>query len=78
MPRYYFHIYDDIDVRDEDGIDFPDLASAERAALDGAREMMCGQVMDGRLNLRHRVEIEDEAGERLMVLPFSDAIRIEG
>ncbi|HYG30437.1 MAG TPA: hypothetical protein VD887_09500 [Allosphingosinicella sp.] len=76
VPRFFFHVYDDIAVRDEEGLDLPDLAAARRAALSGARSLICAQVSSGHLHLGHRLEVEDEAGACVLVLPFGDAIEI--
>ena len=77
MPRYYFHVYDELALRDEDGVVFADDAAARSAALADARMMICDEVMKGRLVLHHRIEVEDGAGGRVLTLPFSDAVRIE-
>jgi hypothetical protein len=77
MPRFFFHVYDDCVVRDEDGIELADAAAAKAAALAGARAMMCDQLTSGRLSLHHRIEVEDEAGGPVLTLAFGDAVRIE-
>lgn len=77
MPRYFFHVYDDLIIRDQDGIDFADAEAACAAALAGAREMMCDQLMKGRLCLYHCIEVEDEGGKTILTLPFGEAVRIE-
>jgi hypothetical protein len=77
VPRYFFHVYDDLDLRDEEGIELADVESARAAALAGARAMMCDQVMKGRLSLDHRIEIETETGEPVLTLPFGEAVKIE-
>lgn len=77
MPRYFFHVYDDLITRDQDGIDFPDAEAACAAAVAGAREMMCDQLMKGRLCLYHCIEVEDARGKAILTLPFGDAVRIE-
>ena len=77
MPRYFFHVYDDHIIRDRDGIDFPDADAACAAAVAGAREMMCGQLMKGRLCLYHCIEVEDAWGKAILTLPFGEAVRIE-
>ncbi|MBA2771457.1 MAG: hypothetical protein M3428_00600 [Pseudomonadota bacterium] len=77
MPRFFFHIYDDGIARDADGRDFPDAEAAKREAIKGARELMCEQVREGRLALNHRVEIEDDTGNRVATLRFGDLVQIE-
>ena len=77
MPRFFFHVFDDVVVRDDEGIELPDAEAARGAALAGARAMMCDQLMKGRLSLHHRIEVEDEDGADVLTLPFGEAIEIE-
>jgi hypothetical protein len=77
LPRYFFHIYDDIVVRDDEGMELPDVAAARREAIAGIREMMCEQVRQGHLALHHRVEVEDADGAPVFTLLFAEAVRVE-
>ena len=77
MPLFFFHIHDDTESLDKDGIDMADAAAARAAALAGARGMMSEQVRKGRLSLHHRIEVEDEDGGAILTLPFGDAVEIE-
>ena len=77
VPRYFFHVYDDLVLRDDEGIELADTVAARDAALAGAREMMCDQVKKGRLSLHHRIEVEDERGRVILTLPFDEAVSIE-
>lgn len=77
MPRFFFHIHDDVVLRDEEGIELADAEAARGAALDGARAMMCDQLRDGRLSLHHRIEVESEDGGPVLTLSFADAVEIE-
>ena len=77
MPRYFFHVYDELVMRDDEGIELPDVEGARAAALAGARAMMCDEVRKGRLSLHHRIEVEDEQGKAILSLPFDDAVTIE-
>jgi hypothetical protein len=76
VPRFFFNVYDDVIVLDEDGLDLPDLAHAQREALRSARSLACQQVGRGELHLDHRIEIADERGECLAKVRFVDAIDI--
>jgi hypothetical protein len=58
-------------------IELADAEAARRAALAGARAMMCGQLAGGRLSLHRRIEVEDEGGGRVLTLAFRDAVQIE-
>lgn len=76
MPRYFFHIHDDLDLRDDEGMELAGESDARRQALAGVREMMCDEMRRGLLTLHHRVEVEDEAGERVLTLAYGDAVTI--
>ena len=39
MPMYYFHLYDNVPLRDEDGTELIDLAAARDHAAGVAREL---------------------------------------
>ena len=77
MPRYFFHVYDDLVLMDDDGIELADSEAARVAALAGARAMMCDQLSNGRLSLHHRIEVVDEGGGTILTLPFAEAVTIE-
>ena len=78
VPRYYFHLINDMDVRDEEGKDLPDPAAAHAHAL----EQICaiaGEMAkdEGRIVLGHRIDIEDEHCAVLESVWFRDALQIE-
>ena len=77
MPRFFFHIIDDLVINDDEGIELPDVEAARGTALTGARAMICEQVAKGRITLHHRVEVEDEDGGPVLTLTFGDAVTIE-
>lgn len=77
MERYFFHLFDDIETHDEEGMELADLAAARRQALSSAREMMCDQMRSGHLNLHHRIEVEDEGGAPVLTVTFASAIDVE-
>lgn len=77
VPRFFFHLYDDIVVRDEEGQELPDAEAARSRALLSAREMACAEVLKGHLGLNHRVEVEDESGALIASLLFRDVVDIE-
>lgn len=77
MPRFFFRVVDDMVAEDEDGLELPDLSAAEKEALRSARALACEQVAQGELHLEHRIEVEDESGERVLIVRFADAIAIE-
>ena len=78
MPRFFFHVYDDVVALDEEGVELPDAAGAEREGRRGARALASEQVLEGRLNLSHRIDIADETGAVVATIAFRDAIAVEG
>ena len=76
MPRYFFHVHDDLALRDRDGIELADAEAAGAAALAGARAMMCEQLTKGRLDLCCRIEVVDEEGKSIRTLFFGEAAGI--
>jgi hypothetical protein len=78
MPRFYFHLRDDLDARDEEGMDLPDAEAARAYAVTNARDIMSGTLKShGRISLAHRIDVEDEHGALVMAVIFGDAVDLE-
>lgn len=78
MPRYYFHLFNDETILDEEGTEVPNEAVALQSTARMARDMAAESVRDGRLALDHRIEVADEAGKRVGVVHFRDVVQIHG
>ena len=78
MPRFYFHLRNDIVTNDEEGAELPDLTSARRTAVETARGLAAESVRQGHLNLNHYIEIENEYGHVIATVTFREAVKIEG
>ena len=77
--RFYFHLLNDMDVRDEEGKELPDLAAAQEYARRNVRMLMAEMLKDeGRINLTHRIDIEDEHRRVLDTVWFRDVVQVEG
>jgi hypothetical protein len=78
MPRFYFHLCDDMDVPDEEGKELPDLPAARAYAAEHARFEL-GEIVkrEGRITLRDRIHIEDDQHRILETVYFSDVVKIE-
>jgi hypothetical protein len=79
MPRYYFHYRgaDDQVVEDRLGSRHVDLNAVEREAQLFAREILEEELAEGDPVLASRcLEIEDEAGEVVLYLPFWASVAI--
>jgi hypothetical protein len=79
MPRFFFHLRDDLDVPDDEGTELPDVESARQQALQDARSLMCETLAtSGRIALDHTIDIEDGEGTVLDTVVFRDALSIDG
>ncbi|MDB5667533.1 MAG: hypothetical protein JWL74_483 [Alphaproteobacteria bacterium] len=79
MPRYFFHIRNDVDVDDPEGTLLTDESAARGLALDSARDLVCAHIREhGGVNLDHRIEVADESGTLLFSVTFRDAFTIVG
>jgi len=79
MPRFYFHVYNDLIAKDEEGLELRDIAAAREEAISGARGLMAAELVEkGRLRLQHRIEVTDEQGRTVLTIPFRELVEIEG
>jgi hypothetical protein len=76
MPRYYFHLFNDITSLDEEGSELPTDAAAKQPAESNAREMAAESVREGHLVLSHWIEVGNEVGEKIATVRFRDVIQI--
>lgn len=76
MPRYFFHLYNDLEVEDEEGVDLADLETVRAEALKAARDLMAEDVRLGKLTLSHRIEVRDQKGEPVHTVRYGDAIQL--
>jgi hypothetical protein len=77
VPRYFFHVYDDVIAEDEEGAELPNVAAARLNALQGARDLIADQVKRGYFVLSHWIDVTDEQGEKVMTVKFGDAVDIK-
>lgn len=76
MPRFRFHLYNDVHTVDEEGREFVDFAAARIEAISNARELMATDIRaKGIINLTHWIELEDDAGD-VLVVPFGEAVTV--
>ena len=78
MPRFFMHIRNGRGrATDFEGTEFADLAEARREAMLDAREITADRVRSGDLIENDCLEIADEGGNILAMVPFRDAIRLQ-
>lgn len=78
MPRFYFNLFNDIVALDKEGVELSGLAAAEAQARTGAAQIIAERIAAGeRLNIAHRIEVEDEEHRIVFTLHFSDLVERE-
>lgn len=66
MPRFFFHIVDDVAfTRDDEGQEFDDLAAACDEAKRTIGEILAYEVTGGMNNVHLSIMIDDETGVRV-------------
>jgi hypothetical protein len=77
MARYFLHLRDGNDeILDPEGSEFADLDALRKAVLVSARDLIAGDVREGVIDFRFRIEAENEAGEVIYSLPFKNAVSV--
>ncbi|HVQ07645.1 MAG TPA: hypothetical protein VMS43_04350 [Allosphingosinicella sp.] len=77
MARFYLHVINGAGrAADEEGAELPDAQAAEKRAVEGIRSILADEAKAGRLNLDGRIEIADEHGAIVRIVPFEDALEI--
>ena len=77
MARYYMHLRDGTEqILDPEGLEFPSVEALRKAVLVAARDLMTGDIRQGVLDFRFRIDAEDESGLIVYTLPFKHAINI--
>lgn len=78
--HYFIHIVTDVErIVDPDGQDFLDLDAARLDAIQGARDLMAGELVAGRpVPLGWRMHVSDAEDSVLLTLPFAALLFGEG
>ena len=77
MARYFMHLRDGTDeLLDPEGREFQSLAALRNAVLFTARDLLMGDMRNGIIDLRFRIDAEDEGGKIVHTMPFKHALNI--
>lgn len=77
--RYFFHLRESGGlVLDDEGIDLPDFDAVTAAAIAGARSVIAGEALAGKIPIGAVIEVDDEHGRRVLDLPFREAVLLDG
>lgn len=78
MPRYFFHLHNDDDIIDDEGVELADLAAAAVRGRANAVVMAAASITEHqRLFGEHRIDVADHAGEVVFSVRFRDVIEIK-
>jgi predicted N-acetyltransferase YhbS len=78
MPRFYFHLHDDLDAVDEEGVECVDRETAMARAEGEARQLAAEEVRRGELHLDHSIVVADDRGQVIATVMFRDCVLIKG
>jgi hypothetical protein len=79
VPQFYFHLLNDVDAPDEEGVELPDLDAARQCAERNLRFTAAETLKEkGQVVLSHRIQIEDAEGNVLDTVHVRDVVKVEG
>jgi hypothetical protein len=77
VALYFLHLRDSIDeLLDPDGQQFANVDALKKAVMFTARDLIAGDVRNGVVDFRYRIDAEDENGKLIYSLPFKHALNI--
>jgi hypothetical protein len=76
MPRFYFHVRNGADVRDEIGTELADIDAARNQAIASSSEMIGDLGRKFRLAEVWQMTVTDENGRELFELSFTATIKV--
>jgi hypothetical protein len=77
VATYHLHLINThVDADDREGHLLASLDEARAMAVDGIRGYLSHEVRDGRLDLRGRIDVEDDDGAVLASVRFDEAVSI--
>ena len=77
MPLFHLNLRNaSVKADDEEGVDVADMDAARDQAIAGIRGFLSHEVITGKLDLRGQIDITDESGASVMIVPFSDAVTV--
>jgi hypothetical protein len=77
VARYYMQLRDGTDhLLDPEGIEYADIDDLKKKVLIAVRDLISGDVTNGVIDLRFRIDAEDRDGMIVYTLGFAEAVRI--
>jgi hypothetical protein len=77
VKRYFLHLRDSIDeLLDNEGAELPDMEAVRSTVMAAARDLIAGDLRNGVIDLRFRIDAENGEAEIVYTLPFKHAFSI--
>ncbi len=77
MARYFMHLRDSIDeLLDPEGQEFASMEALRTAVMFSARDIIAGDIRNGVIDFRYRIDVEDAGGTIVYSLGFRHAFNI--
>lgn len=77
MAKFFFHLLNDENTWDQEGVELADDGEALRQGALAAREMAAQSVREGHLVLSHRIVVCADNNRTIGTIHFRDAVEIE-
>jgi hypothetical protein len=78
LPVYYFHLRDGEDILlDPEGVALEGMDAIRKSALRQARALIGSDAIEGVIELKYHIDVQDCAGEVVHSLDFEDAVEIQ-
>ena len=78
MPVFHLHLQNSHIEADNVEGRYPRLDAAHVVAIEGIRDFLAHEAMNGLLDFRDKIDIEDEKGVVLQSIAFAEAFTIKG
>jgi len=77
VARYFMHLRDSTDeLLDPEGVELVDLEAVRQSVMRAARDILAGDLRNGVVDLRYRIDAENEVGAIVYSLAFKHAFSI--
>jgi len=77
MTKYFMHLRNGTDeLLDREGVELRDIDAVRNKVMTAARDVLVGDLRNGIVDLRYRIDAEIEGGEVVYTLAFKNAFSI--
>ena len=77
VPRYFMHLRDGTEeLLDPEGAEYDSMTQLRDRVLTTVRDLMAGDIQNGVLDFRFRIDAEDINGAIVYTLPFKHGVNV--